>query len=68
VRRDADEQAIKKAYRKLSIKYHPDKNLENKEKAQEKFIEVSGAYEVGKLHSKRVGKIQKVHSKRVEKM
>lgn len=39
----ADE--IKKAYRKLALKYHPDKNPGDKE-AQEKFIEAAEAYEI----------------------
>ncbi len=43
--RDADEQAIKKAYRKLAMKYHPDRNPGNKE-AEEKFKEINEAYEV----------------------
>ena len=45
VSRDASEDEIKKAYRKLAMKYHPDKNPDNKE-AEEKFKEASEAYEV----------------------
>ncbi|HXZ47441.1 MAG TPA: molecular chaperone DnaJ [Usitatibacter sp.] len=45
VNRDASEDAIKKAYRKLAMKHHPDRNPESKE-AEERFKETKEAYEV----------------------
>ncbi|MBI1926509.1 molecular chaperone DnaJ [Candidatus Poribacteria bacterium] len=45
VSRNANADEIKKAYRKLAIQYHPDKNPDNKE-AEEKFKEATEAYEV----------------------
>lgn len=42
---NADEIAIKQAYRKQAMKWHPDKNPTNKIEAEEKFKEISEAYE-----------------------
>ena len=57
ISRDADEAAIKKAYRKLAIQWHPvskrtinstiqDKNPDNKEEAEETFKKIGEAYAV----------------------
>ena len=45
VSRDASAEELKKAYRKLAMQYHPDKNPGNKE-AEEKFKEAAEAYDV----------------------
>ncbi len=45
VNRDATEEDIKKSYRKLAMKYHPDRNPDNKE-SEEKFKEAKEAYEM----------------------
>jgi molecular chaperone DnaJ len=50
--RDADTDVIKKAYRKLAMKYHPDRNPGDEE-AERKFKEVNEAYEVLKDEEKR---------------
>lgn len=44
VARSAGDDEIKKAYRKLAMKYHPDRNPDNKE-AEEKFKEIQKAYD-----------------------
>mmetsp|Transcript_10852 Transcript_10852/g.40501 ORF Transcript_10852/g.40501 Transcript_10852/m.40501 type:complete len:335 (-) Transcript_10852:1685-2689(-) len=43
---DADEKAIKRAYKKGALKWHPDRNLDNKEAAEEKFKKIAEAYQV----------------------
>jgi DnaJ-class molecular chaperone len=46
VPKNAAEKDIKSAYRKLARKWHPDANLTNQKEAEEKFKEISEAYEV----------------------
>ena len=53
VEKTATEKEIKKAFRKMSKKYHPDRNQERKEWAKKKFVEVANAYEILKDPSKR---------------
>ncbi|MBP8981215.1 MAG: DnaJ domain-containing protein [Syntrophobacterales bacterium] len=46
VDKKASTEEIKKAYRKLALKWHPDKNPQNKAQAEEKFKKISEAYAV----------------------
>ncbi|MHC1585093.1 MAG: DnaJ domain-containing protein, partial [Candidatus Syntropharchaeia archaeon] len=46
VGRNASLDEIKRAYRRLAKKYHPDVNRDNPKEAEEKFKEISEAYEV----------------------
>eukprot|EP00268_Persea_americana_P023482 TRINITY_DN2306_c0_g3_i1.p1 TRINITY_DN2306_c0_g3~~TRINITY_DN2306_c0_g3_i1.p1 ORF type:complete len:349 (+),score=58.81 TRINITY_DN2306_c0_g3_i1:294-1340(+) len=46
VDKNAKEDDLKKAYRKLAMKWHPDKNPNNKKEAEAKFKQISEAYEV----------------------
>ena len=46
VAEDADVKAIKKAYRKLVLKWHPDKNPEDRDAAEEKIRQLNAAYEI----------------------
>lgn len=45
VDRKADDAALKKAFKKLAIKYHPDKNPDDPEAAKEQFQKIANAYE-----------------------
>ena len=55
--RQAGNDDIKKAYRKLAMKYHPDRNPGDK-RAEQKFKEVNEAYEVLKDDEKRAAYIR----------
>jgi len=46
VSRKANKKEIKKAYRDLALKWHPDKNTDNQEEAEAKFTDISEAHEV----------------------
>ncbi|XP_058821458.1 dnaJ homolog subfamily C member 21 [Topomyia yanbarensis] len=46
VARTAEDDEIKKAYRKLALRWHPDKNLDNSEEANQQFLLVQAAYDV----------------------
>ncbi|CAN4078886.1 unnamed protein product [Withania somnifera] len=46
VDKNAKDDDLKKAYRKLAMKWHPDKNPNNKKEAEAKFKQISEAYEV----------------------
>jgi molecular chaperone DnaJ len=60
VSKKASDDEIKKSYRKLAMKYHPDRNKSNKE-AEIKFKEVSAAYEALKDPQKRAAYDQYGH-------
>ncbi len=61
ISRDADESEIKKAYRKLAMKYHPDRNAGDA-KTEEKFKEAKEAYEILSDASKRTAYDQYGHA------
>lgn len=46
VDKKATDEDLKKAYRKLAMKWHPDKNRYNKKDAEAKFKQISEAYDV----------------------
>jgi DnaJ-class molecular chaperone len=46
INKESDEGQIKKAYKKLALQYHPDKNVNNKDYNPELYREVSNAYQI----------------------
>ena len=60
--RDASDADIKKAYRRLAMKHHPDRNTDDSEEAEEKFKEAKEAYEVLSDASKRAAYDQYGHA------
>ncbi len=61
VKKDADASAVKSAYRKLAMKYHPDRNPDD-DKAEDKFREATEAYDVLKDDQKRAAYDQFGHA------
>ncbi len=61
VAKSASEQELKKAYRRVAMKFHPDRNPDNKE-AEDKFKEASEAYEVLSDKNKRAAYDQYGHA------
>ena len=61
INRDASEEEIKKSYRKLAMKFHPDRNPDNP-KAEEQFKEAKQAYEILSDTSKRTAYDQYGHA------
>lgn len=60
--KNASEKDIKRAYKRLAMKYHPDRNQENKEEAEAQFKEIKEAYEILSDDQKRAAYDQYGHA------
>ena len=65
VEKTASEEEIKKAYRKIAIKYHPDRNPGDKQ-AEEKFKEAAEAYNI--LHDPQPVWFQRTYGWRIRRL
>ncbi|CAL9015411.1 unnamed protein product [Prunus brigantina] len=63
VERSAKDDDLKKANLKLAMKWHPDKNPNNKKAAEAKFKQISEAYDVRNLLNSRCYKFEKVQQR-----
>src|SRR3989344_1553742 len=55
VNKNSNEQEIKKAYRKLALQFHPDKNRGNEKIAEEKFKKIAEAYSIlGRIDTRKM--------------
>lgn len=60
--KNASEKDIKRAYKRLAMKYHPDRNQDNKDESEAKFKEIKEAYEVLSDEQKRAAYDQYGHA------
>ena len=61
VNKKASQETISKVYKFLAKKYHPDANPDNKQEAEEKFKEISEAYEILSNEEKRKEYDEELH-------
>ncbi|MFM8342131.1 MAG: molecular chaperone DnaJ, partial [Methylomonas sp.] len=62
VSKNASEAEIKQSYRKMAMKYHPDRNKDNPEEAEKKFKQIKEAYEILSDSKKRAAYVQFGHA------
>lgn len=67
LKKDATEPEIKKAFKKMAVRYHPDKNQDDPEAAKHKFIKLAEAYEtLSDPNKRRIYDMQSQSSEKVK--